>query len=106
MKRMNTPILISLAILAFNLPTVADENSAPSKPVTEQLVDTMTKLAGGPHAGYRANHAKGIVVQGEFTPAKTASAVTKAVHMQNITTPVIVRFSDATGVPNIPDANG
>lgn len=106
MLHMNKPILISLAFLAFNLTAVADENSAASKPVAEQLVDTMTKLAGGPHAGYRANHAKGIVVQGEFAPAKTASTVTKAVHMQSITTPVVVRFSDATGVPNIPDANG
>ncbi len=26
--------------------------------------------------------------------------------MQSGTIPVIVRFSDATGVPNIPDANG
>lgn len=35
---------------------------AEEKPVTEQLVDTLTTLSGGPHAGYRANHAKGVMV--------------------------------------------
>lgn len=77
-----------------------------AKPVTEQLVDTLTQLSGGPHAGYRANHAKGVVVKGEFTPAASAASITKAVHLQKATTPVTVRFSNATGVPNIPDADG
>ena len=76
------------------------------KSVNEQLVDTLTTLSGGPHAGHRANHAKGIVTTGVFTPASTAASVSKAVHLQTKTTPVIVRFSNATGVPNIPDANG
>lgn len=83
---------------------IAGDNT--SKPVTEQLVDTMTKLAGGPYAGYRANHAKGIVANGEFQPSTSAATITKALHMQTNATPVIVRFSDATGVPNIPDADG
>lgn len=77
-----------------------------SKPVTEQIVNTLTKLAGGPHAGYRANHAKGIVVQGEFTPAKSAASISKAIHLQTKSSPVVVRFSNATGVPTIPDADG
>lgn len=76
------------------------------KPVVEQIVNTLTKLSGGPHAGYRANHAKGIVVLGEFTPAKSAASVTKAVHLQQSVSQVLVRFSNATGVPNIPDADG
>jgi catalase len=76
------------------------------QPVTVQLVDTMTKLAGGPHPGYRANHAKGLVVKGEFIPAKTAASLTKAIHLQTTNSPVIVRFSNATGVPTIPDADG
>lgn len=84
----------------------ADNQSEGGKPVTEQIVNTMEKLAGGPHTGYRANHAKGIVVQGQFTPAKTASSITKAAHLQDKPSNVIVRFSNATGVPNIPDADG
>ena len=78
---------------------------ADEKPVTEQLVDTMTKLANGPHAGYRANHAKGIVVSGTFTPSASAASLSKAPHLQNIVSTVTVRFSDATGVPDIPDTN-
>jgi catalase len=95
-------ILVSQVSFTF----AADEVAESTKPVTEQLVNTLTKLAGGPHAGYRANHAKGIVVQGEFTPAASAASITKAAHLQNQPSNVIVRFSDATGVPNIPDANG
>jgi len=76
------------------------------KPVTEQLVNTLTKLAGGPHSGYRSNHAKGVVLEGHFTPSKEAATITKASHLQSIPSKVTVRFSDATGVPNIPDANG
>ena len=89
-----------------NATTSTSGSIATAKPVTEQIVDTLTKLAGGPHAGYRANHAKGIVVLGEFTPAKSAASITKAAHLQTTKSPVIVRFSDATGVPTIPDADG
>jgi catalase len=95
-------VLLSIAVMALSITNSYAEDA---KPVTEQLVDTMTKLAGGPHAGYRANHAKGIVADGEFVPAASAAAITKAVHMQSGAIPVIVRFSDPTGVPNIPDAN-
>ena len=30
------------------------------KPLPFAIVDALNKLSGGPHAGYRANHAKGI----------------------------------------------
>jgi catalase len=88
------------ATVAVTNPAVADD-----KPVTEQLVDTLTTLSGGPHAGYRANHAKGVMVEGTFTPTAQAAAISQAAHFQKAA-PVLVRFSDATGVPNIPDANG
>ncbi|MGV3581637.1 MAG: catalase family peroxidase [Methylophilus sp.] len=98
--------VMSVLISHVNFTFAEDVVAESEKPVTEQLVNTLTKLAGGPHAGYRANHAKGIVVQGEFTPAASAASITKAAHLQNQPSNVIVRFSDATGVPNIPDANG
>jgi catalase len=97
-----TAILISQVNFSF----AADDPAETTKPVTEQLVNTLTKLAGGPHPGYRANHAKGIVVLGDFTPADSAASITKAIHLQSKPSKVIVRFSDATGVPNIPDASG
>ena len=100
-------LVISAMILSISNAYAEDAATTPNeKPVTEQIVDTLTKLSGGPHKGYRANHAKGIVVQGEFVPAKSAASISKAIHLQSTPSPVIVRFSDATGVPNIPDADG
>jgi catalase len=73
-------------------------------PLPIALVQALNKLSGGPHAGYRANHAKGVLVAGTFTPAPGAAAFSKAVHFSRAV-PVLVRFSDATGVPTLPDAD-
>lgn len=101
----STPRFWLITCLLTSTMTAALAEDAP-KSVNEQLVDTLTTLAGGPHAGHRANHAKGIVATGEFTPAVSAASLTKAAHLQAKSTPVVVRFSNATGVPNIPDASG
>jgi catalase len=68
------------------------------------LVDALNTLSGGPHSGFRANHAKGVLVTGTFTPAKTASSLSTAPHFAK-PVPVLVRFSDTTGVPNMHDAS-
>jgi catalase len=47
-------------------------------------------------------HAKGILLNGTFTPSSGAASLTRAPHM-NRETPVTVRFSDGTGVPMVPD---
>lgn len=73
-------------------------------PVEEQLVDTLTQLAHGPYPGYRANHAKGLMTSGTFTPAKGASRLSKAAHLRGAASKILVRLSDGTGVPNISDA--
>jgi catalase len=63
----------------------------------------------GLHPGYRAAHAKGLMLAGTFTPASGASAFTKAPHIARSLTPVNARFSNSTGIPaipdNVPDAN-
>ena len=69
-----------------------------------QLVDTMNKL-WGVHPGFRANHAKGIVATGTFKAAPQAASLSKAVLFAGNGIPVTVRFSDATGIPNIPDGS-
>src|SRR5882724_4880389 len=51
----------------------------------------------------RAVHAKGIILQGEFTPDTHAKEITKAPHLQGPSSKVTVRFSDFSGVPTIPD---
>ncbi len=111
MNKFSSKALFSISLLALNVANAYADTAAvaatTAKPVVEQIVDTLTTLSSGPHAGFRANHAKGIVVDGEFTAAPTASAITKASYLQGkVTTPVTVRFSNATGVPNIPDADG
>ncbi len=57
----------------------------------------------GLHPGFRAAHAKGVMLAGRFTPAQGAERLTKAPHVTRATTPVIVRFSNSTGLPGIPD---
>ncbi len=104
--RVKVAAAVLLGYTALNLPisVLAGETE---KPVVERLVDTMTKLAHGPYAGYRANHAKGIMAEGIFVPSSSASELSKAPHLQsNTSSPVLVRFSNATGVPNINDADG
>lgn len=53
----------------------------------------MNKLYGS-HPGFRANHAKGIVVEGSFTPTPAAAALSKASVFQGSPVPVTVRFSN------------
>lgn len=95
-------LLAALAALAAVCPhrlLAADDD-----PVEVQIVDAMNK-AYGVHPGFRANHAKGIVVEGSFTATPEAAALSKAALFTGATIPVTARFSDATGIPNIPDAS-
>lgn len=57
----------------------------------------------GPQPGYRPAHAKGILLEGTFTPAAGAKTLTRAPHIQRASTPIAVRFSDFAGIPGIPD---
>ena len=77
----------------------ADE---PEKSVPEQIVDAMNALFGK-HPGFRSAHAKGIVCEGEFTPAASAATLSKAPHLRGDPVKVTVRFSDSTGIPDIAD---
>jgi catalase len=57
----------------------------------------------GQHPGFRPAHAKGAMLTGTFQPSPAAASLTRAPHMNRESTPVSVRFSDATGLPLIPD---
>lgn len=97
--------LISIVLsLALRLPA-QQPAAAPPPSLAQQIADQFVLLAGGIHPGYRFNHAKGIVVTGTFTAAPGARAVSRAAHFTGGSVPVTVRFSDATGVPNIPDTH-
>ncbi|HEX4067315.1 MAG TPA: catalase family peroxidase [Acidobacteriaceae bacterium] len=57
----------------------------------------------GLHPGFRPAHAKGLMLTGHFTPAAEAASLTRAAHVTRASTPVTVRFSNSTGLPQIPD---
>jgi catalase len=58
----------------------------------------------GLHPGFRAAHAKGTLLTGTFTPSAGAKALSRAPHIMRDHTPVTVRFSNSTGLPEIPDS--
>ncbi|MGC2638964.1 MAG: catalase family peroxidase [Acidobacteriaceae bacterium] len=57
----------------------------------------------GLHPGFRAAHAKGLMLTGRFTPSPAAQSLTRAPHIVRPSTPVTARFSNSTGIPQIPD---
>ena len=57
----------------------------------------------GLHPGFRPAHAKGIMLTGKFTPSPGAASLTRAPHLNRVSTPVTVRFSNSTGIPLVPD---
>jgi catalase len=104
MQKLHSNIaILALFFTILSSPVSADEIA--SKSVVEQIVDAQTTLAKGPYKGLRANHNKGIVVTGTFIPSTSAAKITKAAHLQNTPSKVMVRFSNAGGVPTIEDTN-
>lgn len=91
---------ISVAILVLGL--AASGVAVAEEAIETQIVDAMNKIFGV-HPGFRANHAKGIVVEGTFRATSEAATLSKAALFNGNPIPFTARFSDATGVPNIPD---
>jgi catalase len=71
--------------------------------LAKQAADLFLQAFGN-HPGFRLAHAKGIMCEGTFEPATTAAELSRAAHFSQ-SVPVMVRFSDATGVPQIPDGD-
>ena len=92
-----------VAVISFGL-TWAGIIKAEDPPIEQQLVDAMNKVFGV-HPGFRANHAKGIVAEGNFKASPEAAGLSRAALFNGSPIPVTVRFSDATGIPNIPDGS-
>jgi catalase len=57
----------------------------------------------GLHPGFRPAHARGVMLTGTFMPSSDATSLTRAPHITRNSTPVTVRFSSSTGLPQIPD---
>ncbi|KZP27292.1 catalase [Athelia psychrophila] len=77
--------------------------------------ETIMKTAGGivegfqtvfgKHPGFRPAHAKGFVLNGTFTPTPEAASLSIAHHFNAPSTPIVIRFSNSTGIPAIPDTD-
>ncbi len=92
-----------IAVIMFGL-TWAGIVRAEDQPIEQQLVEAMNKVFGV-HPAFRANHAKGVVVEGSFKASPEAAGLSRAVLFNGSSIPATVRFSDSTGIPNIPDGS-
>lgn len=99
-------IAVLTIVITHPVQLAAEEASTSQKSLAEQLVDAFNAVFGV-HPGLRANHPKGVVLEGTFTPSSSAPSLTKAAHLQKRKTPipVTVRFSAGSGLPTVPDTN-
>jgi catalase len=93
-------LFCTLQISATSLFAQSDTKASP-----QNMVDAL-HAAFGKHPDARAVHAKGIILEGTFTPTSEAKHWCNAPHLNGKTIPVTFRFSDFTGIPNIPDTIG
>jgi catalase len=77
---------------------------ADTPPLPTQIVDLANKV-DGVHPGYRAFHAKGVMVEGSFKASGEAARLSSASLFNGKSIPVTARFSDGSGMPNIPDGS-
>lgn len=104
MKTSSSSLLALLVLATFAPSGTRAQSTAPpvSAPATPgDLVNAFHAAFGEHHA--RAVHTKGILLEGDFTPDPQAATLTKAAHLQVQPSRVLVRFSDFTGLPTIPD---
>jgi catalase len=73
-------------------------------PAPRQMVDALHAAFGDHHS--RAVHAKGVMAMGSFEPTPDAAKLSKASVFAPGVRPVLVRFSNFTGIPDIPDTIG
>lgn len=71
--------------------------------LTPQDATAAEHAAFGRHPGFRALHAKGIVLAGTFAATPEAARISKAAHLRGEPVPVTARFSNGAGNPKLPD---
>lgn len=85
--------------------TPAEAGAAPETVIPNQspsdLVAALHAAFGEHHA--RAVHAKGVILKGTFSPDPNAKSLSKAPIFAGGPLPMTVRFSNFTGIPDIPD---
>jgi catalase len=105
--RFSNACLTGTAKVALAIGSAAMWPAGAAEPAHEtpaSMVGAFHTAFGAHHA--RAVHAKGIVLEGTFTPAPEARTIARAAVFSEGPIPVTVRFSDFTGIPDIPDTVG
>jgi catalase len=92
--------LMCVSLLLASAAATADNNL----PVPTQIVDLANKV-DGVHPGFRAFHAKGVVVEGSFKASREAARLSRATLFNGRSIPVTARFSDGSGMPTVPDGS-
>ena len=96
---------LTSAIFVTTLVALPVTATRAQSPLTAVQTVNMMNTIWGKHPGTRANHAKGVVVEGSFTPTPVAATLSKAAIFAGAPVPVTVRFSDSTGIPALPDGS-
>jgi catalase len=91
--------LICVPLLLASAVAIAD-----NPPLPTQIVDLANKV-DGVHPGFRAFHAKGVVVEGSFKASAEAARLSRAALFNGGTIRVTARFSDGSGMPTVPDGS-
>jgi catalase len=92
-------LLVASSALLISTATRAQGPGLPT-----QIVDLANKV-DGVHPGYRAFHAKGVVVEGTFKASSEAARLSRASLFDGSTIRVTARFSDGSGMPMVPDGS-
>jgi catalase len=102
-RRIDATVLFSIICLGSAAGLVHGAET-PNAANPAAIVDALNGVFGKQTYG-RAIHAKGIVLEGVFTPDRSAATLSKAPHLAGADTPVTVRFSSFAGIPAIADAD-
>ena len=97
-RHMAKPCLCAALVLASAV-AIAD-----NPPLPTQIVDLANKV-DGVHPGFRAFHAKGVVLEGTFKGSAEGARLSSAALFNGSTIPVTARFSDGSGMPIVPDGS-
>src|SRR5262245_23294451 len=104
------PIIVSIAGIGSTLfaGDSVTRNLLPSLPTIDDPIHTPAELVRSMHRAFgndqgRAIYAKGIILEGVFTPDARAKELTKASHLQGPASKVTVRFSNFGGLVTFPD---
>jgi catalase len=95
---------LAKSLMCVSLLLASAAATADNPPLPTQIVDLANKV-DGVHPGYRAFHAKGVVVEGSFKASPEAARLSRATLFKGSTLRVTARFSDGSGMPTVPDGS-